>query len=74
MKSKNTKQTTMGRKNKLSSVLKYTRTSGIAAFTETPAEEKPATPKTTKDKKLDASDLFSQFTANIIKEDVVFTR
>ena len=73
MKSKNIKKTIMGRKNKLNSVLKYTRTSGIAAFTETPAEEKPVTPKT-KDKKLDASELFSQFTANIIKEEVVFTR
>lgn len=73
MKSKNIKKTIMSRKSKLASVLKYTRTSGIAAFTETPAEEKNLAPKA-KDKKLDASDLFSQFTANIIKEDVVFTR
>jgi hypothetical protein len=43
---------------------------GIKPFTEKPATDKLGTKKG----KIGAADLFSLFTADIIKEDVVFTR
>jgi hypothetical protein len=62
----------MGKKSSkkiLYSALDRRSRAGIKAFPEKPSEEKMG-----KKKKLEAADLFSLFTANIIKEDVVFTR
>ena len=58
---------------KLASLVKKARLSEILPFTERPSE--PAgTPGKGKTAELAASDLFSLFTADIIKEEVVFTR
>ena len=67
----------MRRKNKqinhrLSSIVKKTK-SGIHPFEEKPSEDKISHGGNGKDQ-LQASDLFSLFTANIIKEDKPFTR
>lgn len=49
------------------------RREGIFPFTERPSDEKM--PSGQKEKgKLNADDLFSLFTADIIKKDVIFTR
>lgn len=50
------------------------RIDGIFPFTESPSVDKITTKEKEKKNKLCASDLFSLFTADIIKEDVIFTR
>jgi hypothetical protein len=53
--------------------VKKIRIDDIFPFTETPSEEHNQDEKPVKDS-LDASQLFSLFTADIIKKDVIFTR
>ena len=62
--------------SKLTSILKHVTISGILPFTEEPSEERKSDAGDSKesDGRIGASDLFSMFTANIIKEEVVFTR
>jgi hypothetical protein len=57
---------------KSSSLLKNGKANGIHPFSERPGEEKFGN----KNKKghISASELFSLFTADIIKEDITFTR
>jgi hypothetical protein len=50
------------------------RREGIFPFTERPCEEKRNMGQAAPDNKLHAADLFSLFTADIIREDVVFVR
>jgi hypothetical protein len=71
------KKTTQ-KKNKLTSILKQVRASGILPFAEKPSDDtvsvKDGKQKEGNDDRIGASDLFSLFTANIIKEEVIFTR
>lgn len=62
--------------SKLTSILKHVKISGILPFAEEPSDERKATESISKERdgRIGASDLFSIFTANIIKEEVVFTR
>jgi hypothetical protein len=56
----------------LSSILKRAKKDNILPFTETPSEERTSPGR---DKNpVDAVSLFSLFTADIIKEEVIFTR
>ena len=57
---------------RVSRFLKQLKTNGILPYKERPAVQ--STDKEKTGEKLGASDLFSIFTADIIKEDVVFTR
>ncbi|HZI55104.1 MAG TPA: hypothetical protein VFD56_15415 [Chitinophagaceae bacterium] len=50
------------------------RLTDILPFTESPSRNRYRSNATKNKKELGASDLFSMFTANIIKEDVIFTR
>ena len=50
------------------------RLTDILPFTESPSRNRYQSNATKNKKELAASDLFSMFTANIIKEDVIFTR
>ena len=59
-------------RNRLPFILKLAKINVVLPFTERPREEKTEEPKETTC--LDAFGLFSLFTADIIKEDVVFTR
>ena len=59
-------------KDKTTSTLEVGRTE-IFSFTEKPSNKEVHKVEETEDK-LEASDLFSLFTADIIKEDKVFTR
>lgn len=52
--------------------IKVTR-AGIVPFTEHPDEERSGS-NNSHETKINAAELFSFFTANIIKEEVVFTR
>lgn len=62
-------------KQKLQKLIKTARRTQIIAFSEKPAETQDGTSKNNNEKKeLSASALFSHFTANIIKEEKVFTR
>jgi len=62
-------------KQKLHKQIKSARRTQIIAFSEKPAESQAETSKNNNEKKeLSASALFSIFTANIIKEEKVFTR
>ncbi len=62
--------------SKLTSILKHVKISGILPFTEEPLRRKKSNESISKggDGRIRASDPFSIFTANIIKEEVVFTR
>jgi hypothetical protein len=55
---------------KLLALIKKVGISEILPFRERPSEEKADK----EEKKIEAVDLFSMFTADIIKEEVVFTR
>jgi hypothetical protein len=55
------------------SSLKIARLSDIVPFTEKPSDARTTTESNSRDS-LVAADLFSLFTANIIKEDKIFTR
>jgi hypothetical protein len=55
------------------SSLKIARLSDIIPFTEMPSDARSTTESNSLDR-LVAADLFSLFTANIIKEDKIFTR
>ena len=57
---------------RVSRFLKQLKTNGILPYKERPAVQNNEKDKTSD--KLGATDLFSLFTADIIKEDVVFTR
>jgi hypothetical protein len=57
---------------KVVALVKKTRLGEILPFTEKPSVSPDQSD--TRKNELNASDLFSHFTANIIKEDVVFTR
>lgn len=59
---------------KLSSLVKRTSINDILPFTENPPVNSQLNKNKEKNNELAASDLFSLFTADIIKEDVVFTR
>ncbi len=60
---------------KLRSLLKHVQQlSSVLPFTETPAEQQWVGDKEKEDNKLHATELFSMFTADIIKEEVIFTR
>ena len=62
-------------KQKLRVLLSHVQLSSILPFTETPSERQYDGDSKEKDNdKLQASDLFSMFTADIIKEEVIFTR
>jgi hypothetical protein len=58
--------------DKTINVIKATR-AAIMPFTELPDDERAGT-NTSPEKKINAAELFSFFTADIIKEEVVFTR
>jgi len=58
------------KRSKLVKVLKDVKMDSICPFKEKPSDEKYQEKKN----KLDASELFSFFTADIIKEDIVFIR
>ena len=58
---------------RLTSIVKHVTRETILPFTEKPSVEHEDEEKNAKEK-LCASDLFSLFTADIIKEEVVFTR
>jgi hypothetical protein len=53
--------------------LKIARSLDIVPFTERPSDARSSTDANSRDK-LVAADLFSLFTANIIKEEKIFTR
>jgi len=55
---------------KVLALIKKVGISEILPFRERPSEEK----KDKEEQKIEAFDLFSMFTADIIKEEVVFTR
>lgn len=55
------------------SPVKQVKAGGILPFTEKPSAERAAEPQE-KENRLCASELFSLFTADIINEQVVFTR
>ena len=59
-----------GLEEKLLTLIKKVGISEVLPFFELPSEEK----KEKEGEKLQAFDLFSLFTADIIKEDVIFTR
>ena len=61
---------TTGLEEKLLTLIKKVGISEILPFRERPSDEK----KDKEEKKIEAIDLFSMFTADIIKEEVVFTR
>lgn len=61
------------KETKLVSILKHVKQNGFLPFTEKPSVERDFEKEEEKDS-LNASDLFSIFTANIIKEEVIFTR
>ena len=56
-----------------SSILKIARSSDIVPFTERPSDARNSGDSNSRDK-LVAADLFALFTADIIKEDKIFTR
>lgn len=56
----------------LKSILKLAKRDNILPFTETPSDERSSQNKSSHP--LDAVGLFSLFTADIIKEEVIFTR
>ena len=60
-------------KKELKVLLSHVQLSGILPFKQTPCEGQFEEDKE-KSEKLQASDLFSKFTADIIKEEVIFTR
>jgi hypothetical protein len=57
----------------LRAVVRKTK-SGIMPFTEKPSVDAPSDGKSRTDNKMHASELFSQFTANVIKEEKIFVR
>ena len=61
---------TTGLEEKLLTLIKKVGISEILPFRERPSDEKIDK----EEKKIEAIDLFSMFTADIIKEEVVFTR
>lgn len=62
---------------RIASLVKKVRWDSILVFTEKPSDERVLPSERTKkqvDNNPSASDLFSMFTADIIKQDVTFTR
>jgi len=60
-------------KQRLRALVRKTK-SGIMPYTEKPSEDTSLDNKGKSKDKLHASDLFSQFTANVIKEEKIFVR
>ena len=60
-------------KKTLKKIIQKARRTETVVFSEKPAEVEETSPRK-KDKDLSASALFSLFTANIIKEEKIFTR
>lgn len=61
------------KRNRLASILKMAKKDTVMPFTEKPSDEKDGQAKG-KGSPVDAFGLFALFTADIIKEDVIFIR